>query len=659
VWHLPWSGYFRQMNCFIMARPSRFVLLSAILCWPLHTFAQPVTGPLFDRVLSDVGIAGADVLSEGEHRSRLMELHGEVDLSAPLLLNLFDDAHFTVWLERQTWGHLPHLEVWKGRAEDGRFNHLSHYRNTVVVLNTVTGKFVANIETEQGFFQILPTARDGGYRVRDCKAFVNELCGHLENGTADRLNARGGSRAGCDSDCDEIDEGGRYVLDLFAGYSAEAAVVAGDLDAHAQANVETVNMGFANSMVTNTYMRLVGTGVVPHNPGIIPDVLSDAWEWFADEITELAPDFVAVFQTPTDAPNSAGGWGYMPGRSSVNGVAWATVFRHEFGHNVGGGHCFPDNESHFNGFDNGNWRTHLCGNDVNFYSNPLVNDNLGNPTGDADEADMVRAITETAAQMATYAMHRVPYFEGDGCVNLICLPLHWGGPIEHIVRVQFNTIDNQQANPGWACASVTGYSDYTDFSTEVVQGSTYPITVTPDFSWAESTLDVWVDWNGNGLFSMDERMVALTGHGPWNAPITVPADAVTGPVRMRIRLLYGLEQETGPCDDSWYSSGETEDYTLQVLAAQPTGLPQPDGFSIRVMPNPTGGVTMLYLDGPHSGQVGIRLVNALGQQVFSRKERPDGNMRVAIDLSGLPSGVYLCEVSGEEFGRRAIRLVRE
>jgi hypothetical protein len=643
-----------------MARSYRFITLTALILTTFPNARAQQGFPMFISSAENVVVTPqTDVLSEGEHRSRLALLHTDIVLSAPLLLNLFDDATYTVTLERQQGQFLSGLEVWKGRVEDSRFDHLPHYRNTVVVLNRKTGRFVANIETDRGFFQILPAGGEGEYRIRDCKTFTNEMCRFLENERANRVNTQDGHRAGCDSECDETDEEGLYVIDLFAGYSTEAATVAGDLEAHAQANVETVNMGFTNSMVVNTYMRLVGTGVTPNNPGIIPDVLSDAWDWFAEQIEELAPDFVAVFQTPTDAPDSAGGWGYMPGRSSVNGVAWASVFRHEFGHNVGGAHCFPDNESHFNGFNNGNWRTHLCGNDVNFYSTPLLNDNLGTPIGDSDEADMVRAITETAAQMAAYAMHRVPYFDGDECLNLICLPQHWGDPIEHIVRVQFNTIDNQQANPDWNCASVTGYSDYTDISTDVTQGSTYQVTVTPDFSWAESTLDVWVDWNGNGLFTPDERMVAMTGNGPWSAAITVPTDAVPGPVRMRIRLLYGLEQETGPCDGSWYSSGETEDYTVNIIELLPTGIVNMQDMRLRAVPNPTSGIVALHLDGPVEDQWNIRLLNVLGQEVFSQQKKmgDDGLMRM--DLTGLPGGVYLCEVLSGKSGRRTIRLVRE
>ncbi len=630
-----------------------------ILLIPYALTAQNVIRIFGQETVPEENDTRSAVLSEAEHRSRLARLDGDVDLNGTLVLNLFDDVTFHIELEKSHGHYLPGIEVWHGRVHDDRFSHIPHYRNTVFVFNRKSGRIVANIEAEQGFFQLLPTFQESIYRIRHCKTFENHLCRNHSDQDALPGNSLSGTRAGCGSECDETDEDGRHVLDLFAGYSEEAAAVAVDLDAHATANAETVNMGFANSLVNSVFMRVIGTGVVPNNPGIIPDVLADAWQWFASDIEELAPDFVAVFQTPTDAPNSAGGWGYMPGRSSVNGVAWPTVFRHEFGHNVGGAHCYPDNESHFNGFDNGNWRTHLCGNDVNFYSTPLLNDNLGNPIGDAVQADMVRAITETASEMATYAMHRVPYFEGDECTNMICLPGHWGDPIEHIERVQFNTIDNQQVNSGWNCASVTGYSDYTTLSTDVLQGATYTIVVTPDFSWAESTLDVWVDWNGNGLFSEQENVVALTGNGPWSADITVPEDAVTESVRMRLRLLYGLEQETGPCDESWYSSGETEDYTLNISESLATGTNVLTSKFLTVMPNPTSGMVIVKPNEMLTGKVEVRLLNTLGQQVMHSSYIAGPDSPLGLDLSDLPSGVYLCRLTPQTGGTRSVRILKE
>jgi hypothetical protein len=49
----------------------------------------------------------------------------------------------------------------------------------------------------------------------------------------------------------------------------------------------------------------------------------------------------------------------------------------------------------------------------------------------------------------------------------------------------------------------------------------------------------------------------------------------------------------------------------------------------------------------------------LGQEVFSQQKKMGDDGLVRMDLTGLPGGVYLCEVLSAKSGRRAIRLVRE
>lgn len=610
------------------------------------------------------------VLTSAEKRMRLVQLvpnglNGTIDLSLPLTIDLFDDVQYTVQLQRDRRAAPAGMEVWKGRVPDARFNHLPHYLNTLFVLNRNTGKLVVDIGTADGFFQVLPTARPGLYRIRDCERFGNERCATREPAASpvhpgSPLHPAPGARDACNNACDETDADGRFVIDVFAGYSESAAALAGDLEAHALANIETVNMGLANSLVDTVYLRLVGTGTTPNNPGVITSVLDDAWTWFAAQNEELAPDLIAVFQTPTEDPGSAGGWGGVPGRTTVNGVEWPTVFRHEAGHNAGGNHCYPDNENFRNGFDNGHWRTHLCGNDVNFYSNPWVNDDQGQPIGDTAQADMARQWTETAWTMANYNMHRVPYFEGDSCTDLPCLPSHWGDPIEYITHVQFNTLDNLQADPAWNCPAVTGFSDYTDLQTDAVQGATYDLLVESTASWEESTLRAWIDWNTNGVLGADELVMDMAGIGPWAAPVTVPAGAVPGAARMRIRLQYGLESPVDPCFGSGYSSGESEDYTVNLLPGN-VGIGQPtaDHLGLTIFPNPARNSVSLLHAGRLHGPVQVAFINAAGQRVLAvQRLLTAPTERLTIDVFALPVGLYACVLRTTE-GIQMVRMVKE
>ena len=134
---------------------------------------------------------------------------------------------------------------------------------------------------------------------------------------------------------------------------------------------------------------------------------------------------------------------------------------------------------------------------------------------------------------------------------------------EYISKVAVGTINNTSAcTPG-------GYTDYTSFSTSIVQGSSLPITVTNGKLYAGDQCGVWVDWNNNGNF-LDDQAITVSGTpGPFTATIACPANANIGSKRMRIRIHYN-EEANSPCGTTVY--GEVEDYTITVTALPPKTL---------------------------------------------------------------------------------------
>jgi hypothetical protein len=132
-----------------------------------------------------------------------------------------------------------------------------------------------------------------------------------------------------------------------------------------------------------------------------------------------------------------------------------------------------------------------------------------------------------------------------------------GGCDEYISRVQFGDIDNQ--------SQCTNYGDYTNLSTVLYTGTSQQLTVTngnPIYS--SDQCGVWIDWNGNEDFTDDEpvNVNGSPGVGPYTATIEAPDNAVPGPTRMRIRIVYFGNPQ--PCGNTTY--GEAEDYTIQVLS---------------------------------------------------------------------------------------------
>ncbi len=136
---------------------------------------------------------------------------------------------------------------------------------------------------------------------------------------------------------------------------------------------------------------------------------------------------------------------------------------------------------------------------------------------------------------------------------------------EKIARVQFNTIDNSSTATG-------GYENFTTISTDVIKGQTLPITVTSSDTYTGDKVFVWIDFNQNGSFTdPGEAVYAAPSNsaGPFTGNVTIPAGALTGSTRMRIRIadqVFGTQNNT-PCGNTTY--GQVEDYTVNVIPCTP------------------------------------------------------------------------------------------
>jgi len=350
------------------------------------------------------------------HEVILNNLAKNNDLVIPsrVRFNLFEDITIDVNLEKVNKHYYKGLEVYRGKSTTSKFDHLPNYHDVIVVYNPNTKLITAQLHCEEGVFEINPTENINQYRITEWPQDGFQCHGGIKH-------QHGAQPTGKSNGCNEQDKDGKYVADLFIGYSYKAAEIANDIDAHALSLTEMVNNGLTNSLVDEVYVRLVGVGLHPRNDGIVTSVLSDVWNWFASEIALTGADYVAAIQTPTGAIGEVGGWAGVGGYSSVNSInGAAAVFRHELGHNIGSSHCTPGILPYAAGYDNGNVKTHMCGNNVNFYSTPLVNDNTGLPLGNAQTADNARVWKERAPIVSGRLKHTILYDEFDtGCTQPI------------------------------------------------------------------------------------------------------------------------------------------------------------------------------------------------------------------------------------------------
>jgi len=155
-----------------------------------------------------------------------------------------------------------------------------------------------------------------------------------------------------------------------------------------------------------------------------------------------------------------------------------------------------------------------------------------------------------------------------------CLPTYSFGCSsgDYIDDVVFNTINN--TGTGCTGTSPNNYTYYSSISTNVVIGQTYSILLRPGPSWTQN-FGVWIDYNKDGDFDDPGEFVFWTtskvsASNPATGNITIPATALPGTTRMRVRCTFSSVPftSTGSCSNQSY--GETEDYNVVIVAPSPT-----------------------------------------------------------------------------------------
>ena len=160
----------------------------------------------------------------------------------------------------------------------------------------------------------------------------------------------------------------------------------------------------------------------------------------------------------------------------------------------------------------------------------------------------------------TELLTKTDYIEVVECS--LCPSVYSDTYYDWISNVTFNTINNNSGS--------VGYEDFSDISTDVVAGTTYPMSMTIDVNGQYIQHGkVWFDWNQDCTYDDTEEgyyFGEVNGTGTLELDILVPDNAIPGETTMRVIELW--QNSPGPCGGGTY--GETEDYTVNVIGE---GLP--------------------------------------------------------------------------------------
>lgn len=116
--------------------------------------------------------------------------------------------------------------------------------------------------------------------------------------------------------------------------------------------------------------------------------------------------------------------------------------------------------------------------------------------------------------------------------------------------------------------SFTGYNDYScDKFAELVDGNAYQLNVTVS-TFFNQTVEAWIDYNNNGTFTSNEKVMTASGFGLLSNVVILPANAVKNKF-LRLRIMSNSTSSGGapfdPCSN--VPVGEIEDYGVLIRSA--------------------------------------------------------------------------------------------
>src|SRR5690554_6877580 len=182
----------------------------------------------------------------------------------------------------------------------------------------------------------------------------------------------------------------------------------------------------------------------------------------------------------------------------------------------------------------------------------------------------------------------------------------------------------------------TGYVNNTNMIITANAGESFDFT--SNYAGGASGLKIWIDWNKNFIFEEDEEVFELANNqGVKTGTISIPADAINGEYRMRVRAQQEATSIPPAC--GVIDRGQALDFTLEVQGGV-NSTSDFNSFAFAYYPNPVG--EMLYLKA-NTEIDQVTIYNMLGQQL--RLPIHSGNTQ--IDMTGLPAGNYVMSVTIE------------
>jgi len=211
---------------------------------------------------------------------------------------------------------------------------------------------------------------------------------------------------------------------------------------------------------------------------------------------------------------------------------------------------------------------------------------------------------------------------------------------EHISKVTVVPNGRPKMENASGPSSYTNYTGVPDTFIELVQGSTgNQITIEKKWNGTNHAegIAVWIDFNRNGYFDLDERV--FTSPPNTTSPVTgtfnVPVDAYISMTNYKyVVMRVAMMRDGVPVNCTNFDNGEVEDYSVRI--AKP-GVPNSvNQTEILIYPNPVSSV--LYVKNI-SKRAKYKIYNSAGQIIS------DGILlNNQINVGKLINGIYVIDI---------------
>ncbi|MFC3159519.1 GEVED domain-containing protein [Chryseobacterium arachidis] len=234
--------------------------------------------------------------------------------------------------------------------------------------------------------------------------------------------------------------------------------------------------------------------------------------------------------------------------------------------------------------------------------------------------------------------YTLPYFFTTPTI-VYCQMHSTTGTSEYISKVTVTPNGKaEMTNPSLA-SNYTDYTGVTNKFIELIQGSANnKITIDKKLTGnAKAGVAVWIDFNRNGYFDIDERILVASPSADATATgtFTVPADAFVSLTDYKyVVMRVAMSKDAIPVNCTNFANGEVEDYTVRI-----SKLPVPNPINqtdILIYPNPVS--TVLYVKNI-SKKASYKIYSASGQLVSNGII-----LNNKIDVHALINGVYVIDI---------------